>query len=88
MLLKFIAFNLETTANCRNDFLEVFDGDNAGARSLAKLCGIAKPNPIYSTGNTLTLVFKTDQGDTNSGFNVSTSLGNNSLRYIFIMFLY
>ena len=54
VLLKFIAFNLETRENCACDFLEIFDGENAGARSLGKFCGIFKPNPIHSTGNTLT----------------------------------
>jgi hypothetical protein len=44
----FREFSLRNTANCSDSFLEVRDGATASAPLLAKLCGAALPDSIYS----------------------------------------
>ncbi|BHF63167.1 Bone morphoproteintic protein 1 [Sparganum proliferum] len=68
VLLTFYSFDLEGGENCQFDYLDIFDGSSALYLSLDKLCGVKLPEPIRSTGNTMTVRFVTDAGVQKQGF--------------------
>ncbi|KAE8300288.1 Bone morphogenetic protein 1-like protein [Larimichthys crocea] len=49
--LQFISFDLVPDA-C-GDFVQVYDGSNAGSSLLGKFCGGTMPKPLESSGNTM-----------------------------------
>ena len=61
--LTFETFDLEPSAYCRYDFVEV----SYGAIS-TKFCGGSIPGPFESTGTTMTVRIKTDSSITGQGF--------------------
>ena len=77
VVIDFLYFNLEAEALCKYDWLEVRDGPSAKSNLLggSKLCGITSPNAMVSTGNTVTLVFKSDHNVVRSGFKIKAELG-------------
>ena len=69
VVLEVQDFNVEHHSACVWDYVEVKDGDNANSSRIEpKLCGSAIPRPILSSGNTLSIRFKTDDEMTHSGF--------------------
>nr|VZI35148.1 unnamed protein product [Spirometra erinaceieuropaei] len=66
--LTFNSFEVESHENCSNDYLEVYDGPSTSSKMLKKLCGPSTPEPIMSTGNTMTLHFITDKVLNKKGF--------------------
>ena len=60
---------------CTYDRLEIFDGDDTGARQLGRLCGSGLPNPITSTGNRLYMTFYTDASVQRKGFDITHTTG-------------
>ena len=54
---------------CGGDHLEIIDGD--GKILLEKSCGSVVPEGIVSSSNTVKLSFKTDMGNTLSGWRIS-----------------
>ena len=76
VLLEFIHFDVEYISSCSYDWLEIRDGPSADSSMLVhNLCGSTIPNPILSTGNALTLIFRTDSGVTGSGFLIKAQIG-------------
>ena len=76
VLLEFILFDVEHSSACYYDWLEIRDGPSAGSNMLvSNLCGRTIPNPILSTGNSLTLILQTDSSVTGSGFMINAKLG-------------
>jgi len=67
--LSFTAFDVEYQYNCWWDYLKVIDSD--GTTELAKLCGDSLPSPIKSSGNKLTLVFRSDHIVPRPGYKAS-----------------
>ena len=78
--VEFLAFNLEPHNRCVYDWLEIRDGNNAGADLLStRLCGEQLFAPITSTGNTLYIQFHTDGSVTKSGFQLKVKIGMNGI---------
>lgn len=57
--LYFIRF-MFLDSNCEKSFLKVYDGDFDNGALLKTLCGFAMPDPIFSTGNELSISVKYD----------------------------
>ena len=70
-------FDIESHSSCNYDYLEVREG--ASARNnliVSKLCGDTNPDPIQSTGNSMTLIFHSDNSISRAGFKITVNLGN------------
>ncbi|XP_004605400.2 cubilin [Sorex araneus] len=67
-LLEFEAFHLEEHPNCSLDYLAVYDGPSINSHQLAKLCGTERPAPIRSSGDSMYLKLRTDEGQQGGGF--------------------
>ncbi|XP_048238874.1 cubilin-like [Haliotis rufescens] len=62
-------FHVESHSNCNFDALEVYGGPDASAPQLAKLCHSQTTTQVLTTtGNTLSLRFRSDAGVTMKGF--------------------
>lgn len=67
-------FNLETSDNCQNDFIQISDlRDNVTAGSsqamnITKLCGRNSPPPINSTSNHMRVLFRSNNQIQGDGF--------------------
>lgn len=64
--LTFTSFDL--VPEVCGDFVQVYDGDGAGATSLGKFCGGSMPKPVESEGNTMVVRFKSDSTLSSTGF--------------------
>ncbi|KAM7390891.1 hypothetical protein PAMA_008881 [Pampus argenteus] len=65
-------FDVEFHQDCNYDVLEVFGGPDLSAPQLAKLCSTtSSPMQVSSTGNLLTVRFKSDAYVSGRGFNAS-----------------
>nr|XP_020470999.1 cubilin [Monopterus albus] len=65
-------FDVEFHQNCNYDVLEVYGGPDMTAPQLAKLCTTtSRPMQVSSTGNMLTVRFKSDAYVSGRGFNAS-----------------
>ncbi|MEE6467128.1 hypothetical protein FKM82_007144 [Ascaphus truei] len=62
-------FDLEDR-ECKYDFVEVIDGDNANGRPLGKYCGKIAPSPLVSTGPSLFIRFVSDYETHGAGFSI------------------
>ncbi|XP_053215446.1 cubilin [Podarcis raffonei] len=60
VLLNFTDFEIESHRSCNYDYVAVFDGSNAEAPLLRKVCGQQRPSPILSTQNTIFVRFRSD----------------------------
>lgn len=61
-------FFLEDSVNCTKDYVEVFDFVNENWKSLGRRCGRDVPKPFNSTGETLKVVFHSDETTNGDGF--------------------
>ncbi|XP_031633644.1 dorsal-ventral patterning protein tolloid-like [Contarinia nasturtii] len=66
--MDFNSFDLEMDSNCRNDFIEVRDGDNVKSRLIGKYCGNSLPPILASTSNKMYIRFVSDDSTTGRGF--------------------
>ncbi|KAL2085662.1 hypothetical protein ACEWY4_018982 [Coilia grayii] len=66
--LRFLEIDIEDLYNCFYDNLRIFDGPNVHAISLGTFCGLSLPDPVRSTGSTMTLEFKSDTTVGGRGF--------------------
>ncbi|XP_006159809.2 LOW QUALITY PROTEIN: cubilin [Tupaia chinensis] len=66
--LKFEEFHLEHHPNCTLDYLAVYDGPSTSSHLLAQLCGDEKPSLIRSSGDSIFLKLRTDEGQQGGGF--------------------
>ena len=71
--LSFNTFDLEECHECKCDYVEVFDNIGAKRISFGRFCGSVLPGPFFSSEQTLSVVFKSDHGDSSSGFTASYS---------------
>lgn len=79
--LNLLDFDVEPSNNCEKDVLFIFDGSEEDEnRILLKHCGNSLPNvtKIFSTSNTMLVVFKTDTDLEFKGFkaNYTTACGS------------
>ena len=78
VVIKFEDFDLNDDYDCSYDWLEVRDGDDSNSEMIGdKLCGHDIPDPIESTGSSITLIF--DSNDVyhpdDTGFKIIADLG-------------
>lgn len=66
--LEFNDFHLEYHPNCTLDYLDVYDGLSTSSHLLTRLCGNEKPPLIRSTGDSMSLKLRTDEGQQGGGF--------------------
>uniref|UniRef100_A0A3Q1IYA9 Uncharacterized protein n=1 Tax=Anabas testudineus TaxID=64144 RepID=A0A3Q1IYA9_ANATE len=69
--ITFPFFQLENSANCNFDFLQIHDGDSASAHMLGKYCGQNNPAELYSSHNSLYFWFRSDHTINAGGFTVA-----------------
>ncbi|XP_062981518.1 neuropilin-1 isoform X2 [Elgaria multicarinata webbii] len=62
-------FDLEDR-ECKYDYVEVIDGDNASGRVWGKFCGKIAPPPVISTGPHLLIKFVSDYETHGAGFSI------------------
>lgn len=67
--LEFTSFSLQPSYLCRSDAVSIFDGEDRSALKLAKLCDNGEaPNIFISSGNAMTVRFRSDSSITAQGF--------------------
>lgn len=66
--MTFNQFDLEEQSDCLYDSLTIYDGSSTSAVQLGVYCGTNNPGTIRSSDNSLTVVFKSDESETRSGF--------------------
>ncbi|MEQ2209692.1 hypothetical protein XENOCAPTIV_002638, partial [Xenoophorus captivus] len=70
--LNILEFDVEFHENCNYDVLEVYGGPDLQAPRLARLCSTtSSPMQVSSTGNLLTVRFKSDAYVSGRGFNAN-----------------
>ena len=68
LVLEFTAFDVESHASCRFDYLKIRDGD--GTTLMGKTCGSSLPAKIISKTNIVKLDFKTNHKGRKTGWRV------------------
>ena len=77
--IEFLEFDVaESSSTCSDDWVEVHDGDIGG--NAQRFCGATIPDPITSSGSSMTLVFKSNSNNRHSGFMIRVDIGENYLR--------
>ncbi|KAK2147338.1 hypothetical protein LSH36_558g01028 [Paralvinella palmiformis] len=66
--LTFTDLNIETTQNCRYDYVEVRDGEDETSPFVGRYCGSQLPPAVVSNGNSLWIKFRSDGSLSNNGF--------------------
>ncbi|XP_046880031.1 cubilin [Hypomesus transpacificus] len=69
--ITFPHFDLEHSANCNFDFLQIHDGDSASSFMLGKYCGTNAPAELHSSHNALYFWFRSDHSVSAGGFTVA-----------------
>jgi len=69
LVLVFTAFNVESHATCKKDYLKIRDDD--GTLLMGKTCGNTLPATITSNTNIVYLDFKTNNKITKTGYSIS-----------------
>ncbi|XP_019619701.1 PREDICTED: plasminogen-like [Branchiostoma belcheri] len=67
VVIRFAAFNLESSTGCRYDSLAVHDGPNGTDPVLATFCG-SLATPVSTTGNSAFVMLTSDSAVTTHGF--------------------
>ncbi|XP_078667886.1 uncharacterized protein LOC144909667 [Branchiostoma floridae x Branchiostoma belcheri] len=74
IIIVFNALDIERQSACSYDYLQVRDGAETTADSLAKVCGNTLPDPITSTGNSVLINFRSDTSVGGEGFDLEWSV--------------
>uniref|UniRef100_A0A7N6AXP6 Metalloendopeptidase n=1 Tax=Anabas testudineus TaxID=64144 RepID=A0A7N6AXP6_ANATE len=69
--LVFTEIDMEAHVECAYDHLEIYDGQDARAPSLGRVCGTKKPSPVVSSDNKMFLHFFSDNSVQKRGFETS-----------------
>lgn len=69
--ISFNEFELENSAECSADYVIVKDGVSENSEVLGKYCGTAVPMHLLSSGNVLSVTFRTDSVRSAKGFEIS-----------------
>ncbi|XP_029110994.1 cubilin [Scleropages formosus] len=69
--ITFPHFDLEHSTGCSYDFLQIHDGESAGAHMLGRYCGTAAPAELLSSHNTMYFWFRSDHSINAGGFTVA-----------------
>nr|XP_023655191.1 tolloid-like protein 1 [Paramormyrops kingsleyae] len=68
--LTFTTFEVEEEAECGYDYIELFDGYDSSAQRLGRFCGSGPREEIYSVGDTMLLLFHSDDTISKKGFHI------------------
>ncbi|XP_078667889.1 procollagen C-endopeptidase enhancer 1-like [Branchiostoma floridae x Branchiostoma belcheri] len=74
IIIVFNALDIEEQNGCVYDYLQVRDGGETTATSVAKVCGDTLPGPITSTGNSVLINFRSDTSVGGEGFDLEWSV--------------
>ncbi|BFZ22539.1 hypothetical protein BsWGS_25578 [Bradybaena similaris] len=66
--LSFLDFSVEPESVCDYDFVQVHDGSSESAPVLARFCGNTLPRNVTTSGNTMFIIFDSDDSVNYSGF--------------------
>ncbi|XP_071057045.1 cubilin homolog [Onthophagus taurus] len=66
-------FHLETSSNCENDFIHIYDFKNGGWELINVLCGKDPPSFINSTSTKMKVLFRSNSKISQAGFRASWS---------------
>ncbi|XP_058123035.1 cubilin homolog [Anopheles ziemanni] len=69
--LTWNSFELEPSANCMYDYVQIFDNSSMAHSMVGRYCGSEKPPTITSSGNMLTIRFVTDSSSSRDGFSLA-----------------
>lgn len=69
----FTSFSLQSSTNCANDRLVIYDGPNTSSPLIGTYCGTTAPGYVVSSGTCLTFVFVSNGSTTASGWAASIS---------------
>ena len=68
IFINFKYFKFELSNGCRNDYIEVYDGNDDSAPLIGRFCGNEIPKSVTSTGNYISIVMVTNNEKTGRGF--------------------
>ncbi|KAK0142000.1 Bone morphogenetic protein 1 [Merluccius polli] len=68
--VAFLVFETEAEADCGYDYVEVYDGADLSAPRLGRYCGAKPPEEVNSAGDTMVLLFHSDDSINKKGFHV------------------
>ena len=70
--LTFISFDVEAGqgGSCNYDYVRVYDGPTTGSTLIDEYCNNNIPTTVSSTGSSITIVFHSDQGVEDAGFQI------------------
>ncbi|XP_029722333.2 cubilin homolog isoform X1 [Aedes albopictus] len=69
--LTWNSFELEKSSNCVYDFVEIYDNSSVSNPLVGRYCGTTKPPALTSSGNVVTIRFKSDSSSSKDGFSLS-----------------
>ncbi|KAJ8350701.1 hypothetical protein SKAU_G00258310 [Synaphobranchus kaupii] len=72
--LRFLEFDVEDDTDCLADYLEIYDSYDDVLGFVGRFCGDELPEDIHSTGNVMTLKFRSDSSVTAGGFQMECPL--------------
>uniref|UniRef100_A0A0P6JSL8 Putative fibrillin n=1 Tax=Aedes aegypti TaxID=7159 RepID=A0A0P6JSL8_AEDAE len=69
--LTWNSFELEKSSNCVYDYVEIYDNSSVSKPLVGRYCGMTKPPALTSSGNIVTIIFKSDSSSSKDGFSLS-----------------
>lgn len=69
--LHFLEFDVESDGSCSYDSVSVYDGSSDDSYLIGRYCGQYVPEYVFSTGQTMLLVFESDNSVTHDGFSAA-----------------
>lgn len=76
---SFLSFDIETSTNCSNDWLKVYDGSATSAPILGTYCGTNHPGMLMASNSegALTFEFQSNSGISGPGWNILLECDSN-----------
>ncbi|XP_075714976.1 bone morphogenetic protein 1 [Rhinoderma darwinii] len=68
--LVFQSFELEEEQDCGYDYIEIYDGPSENSPRMGRYCGSGPPEEVYSSGDSLTIRFHSDDSINKKGFHI------------------
>lgn len=68
IILTFRDFNIPETTDCKQDYIEIVEGKDAGLKDLTRLCGKTIPRTVIAISGTLLVKYISNKPFTNNGF--------------------
>ena len=66
--LSFTVMDIERDTRCAYDYVQALDTDGG---EIATWCGTSIPNDVYSSGNKMSIIFKSDSSERGQGFHAN-----------------